>query len=202
MKKIFTDIYESNLWGGTESLSGPGSSLMEVEPLMRKLPHLFELFEINSILDAPCGDFHWMSKIPLNIDKYFGVDIVSEIVENNNRKYKSDSYEFLERDVTQDALPSTDLILCRDLLVHLSFEDIKKWFQNVSKNDYTYLLTTHYPSVIDNLDINTGDWRPINFCRPPFSFDAPLVMMREYQSFKTLSLWRWSDIRRSQPFLF
>jgi hypothetical protein len=203
MKEIFTSIYQTNLWGGTESLSGPGSSLIEVEPIMRKLPLLFELFEIKSILDAPCGDFHWMSKLRLDdIDNYVGVDIVSEVIEQNNRKFSCDRYEFLERNITKDALPTTDLLLCRDLLVHFSFEEIKKMFQNISRYNYTYILTTHYPSVTDNLDIKTGDWRPLNFCIPPFSFGSPLIVMREYQSMKTLSLWRLTDIYRSQPFLF
>lgn len=62
MKEVFTLIYKFNKWRGTESVSGPGSSLHESRELIHKLPLLLNLFEINSILDAPCGDFHWMKQ--------------------------------------------------------------------------------------------------------------------------------------------
>lgn len=89
MKDVFTYIFKHNVWGGTESVSGTGSSVYESQQLINKLPLLLNLFEINSVLDAPCGDFNWMKYVPLPLTtNYTGIDIVTDLVEENNKMFK------------------------------------------------------------------------------------------------------------------
>jgi hypothetical protein len=59
----FTKIYRWNFWRAAESASGPGSSLLDTETLRAGLPAMFDGFGIHRMLDAPCGDFHWMRHI-------------------------------------------------------------------------------------------------------------------------------------------
>lgn len=194
MKEIFAKIYKHNLWGGAESVSGPGSSLHESQKLIDNLPSLFDLYDIKSILDAPCGDFNWMQHVPKHNIFYIGIDIVDELIKNNSDKYASHQTRFMVKNIVEDALPFADLIICRDGLVHLSLMQIKKAIENFKKSGSKYLLTTHFPLVTENKDIKTGEWRPLNFCLAPFNFSQPMLVIKETTSVKTMALWKLSHL--------
>jgi hypothetical protein len=83
MKDIFTNIYKHNLWESRESVSGPGSSLAQTRTIIKQLSLLIKQLQVKTLLDAPCGDFHWMKEVNPEIDLYIGVDIVSELIEEN-----------------------------------------------------------------------------------------------------------------------
>ena len=86
------------------------------------LPDLFYKLRIKTIVDCPCGDFNWMSKIDLKKYNYKGYDIVSEIISNNKENLvKNICFENI--DISKDSFEA-DLIIMRDLLVHFSYEDI------------------------------------------------------------------------------
>lgn len=197
MKEIFSEIYKHNLWGGAESVSGPGSSLHESQRLMEKLPLFFDLFEIKSILDAPCGDFHWMQHVPKGNIHYTGVDIVNELIQTNHQKYANSQIHFLVKNIIEDELPTADLILCRDGLVHLPNLQIKKTIENFKKSGSRFLLTTHFPLLTENKDIKIGEWRPLNFCLDPFNYPEPILLIKETTSVKTMALWKLSDVKES-----
>src|SRR4029077_7259276 len=67
LEGIFADIYHGNLWGEPESVSGPGSSLAETAALRRELPDLLAALGVRTLLDAPCGDCHWILGLPLGL---------------------------------------------------------------------------------------------------------------------------------------
>ena len=62
-EKAFTDIFIYKKWGAGESVSGNGSSLEYTTSLRSQLGKFFEKFSIESIFDAPCGDFNWMKSV-------------------------------------------------------------------------------------------------------------------------------------------
>ena len=72
----FTLIYERNAWGSKESASGSGSTLVMTESIRTSLPIIFNKYGIESMLDVPCGDFNWMSKVDIQDVIYVGGDIV------------------------------------------------------------------------------------------------------------------------------
>src|SRR5688572_773801 len=86
-RKVFNRIYHGNEWGSKESVSGPGSTLKTTEDLRKELPGFLKSLGIKSMLDAPCGDCNWISKIDLSNIDYTGVDIVPELIESNKKKY-------------------------------------------------------------------------------------------------------------------
>ena len=79
----------------------------------------------------------------------------------------------------KDKIPKTDLILVRDLLVHLSYNNIEKALEQIKKSGSKYLLTTSFPKWPRNFDIPDGMWRPINLEQQPFLMKEPLEIISE-----------------------
>lgn len=200
-QNIFTHIYQNNKWGGKQSISGPGSDVDQTQIIIKELPILFKKYNISSILDAPCGDFFWMNNIDLKNINYLGVDIVEALIKKNNNKYQQQNIHFKLLDLLQDKIPKTDLILCRDCFIHFSFKDIFTALNNICKSQSQYLLTTIYTEKITNTDIISGDFRPINLTKPPFSLPEPIVIINEgctelrHLQDKSLALWKIANIR-------
>lgn len=197
---IFTSYYRKNTWQDRDSVSGPGSNLESTRAVREQLPALLEHHGIESLLDLPCGDYYWMSKVELGIP-YMGGDIVEALIEENRQRYGEEEVEFAQLNLVEDDLPQYDAILCRDCLVHLSYSDIKASLANIKASGATYLLTTTFPDRRRNENIPTGDWRPINLERPPFNFPIPLDLIDEecsehggvYRD-KSLGIWRVADL--------
>ena len=166
---VFFDIYINNFWQSNESKSGNGSLLDSTKVIRKELPKIIGQFNIKSILDIPCGDYHWMKTIYKSC-YYIGGDIVSEIILNNQQLFKSDKVEFRTLDLTQDKLPKVDLIFCKDCLQHLSNENVKKAFKNIQRSVSKYLLVTSYPKTWRNHNIHDGDYRALNLFLKPFKF--------------------------------
>lgn len=190
----FKHIYETNHWDEAESVSGPGSTLEETEPIRRELPALLAEMGASSLLDLPCGDFHWMQHTDLSGVRYIGGDLVGDLIECNQEKHSCDGVDFQKIDLVNDTLPAVDVILCRDCLVHLSFADAQAALSNIARSGAGWLLATSFPSVTRNDDIVTGQWRPINLTLPPFNLSEPEQVIGENcteSEFadKNLSLW-------------
>ena len=114
-QKIFSIIYSFRLWGPHLSISGQGSEIANTRYCLRALESIIDRYQINSLIDVPCGDFSWLSELiaKLNID-YTGLDIVKDLIAENCQKYKFENINFKHHDVTKDQLPDADLIFCRD----------------------------------------------------------------------------------------
>ena len=201
-EKIFTEIYKKNIWSGNDSISGKGSDSDQTRTIIKELSCLLHELEISSMLDIPCGDFNWMRKVDLGNVNYIGADIVEDIIKNNSCLYTTKTIRFSKINLIKDSLPMVDLILCRDCLVHFSFENIFNSLYNICASRSRYLLTTTFPDRHKNHDILTGQWRPLNLEIEPFSLGPPLKLIKEHctensgaYSDKSLALWRISDIK-------
>jgi len=175
---VFNYIYQNNVWGDRESISGSGSNVHQTKELVSVVSGLIKNLEVKTILDLPCGDFNWMQKVDLDQIQYIGGDIVESIIVENNRKYRSANKRFEVLNVITDNLPECDLLLCRDCFVHLSNEKVTEAFENIKRQKIKYLLTTSFPATKHNKDILTGDWRPLNLELPPFNL-KPLALFNE-----------------------
>ena len=195
---IFGSYYRSNRWSSDESRSGQGSSLAATEALRANLGTLLQELKVRSVLDVPCGDFHWFQHVELGDIAYTGADVVGEMVAENTRRYARPGRRFLHADATQQPLPTADLVFCRDLFVHLPYSAIWQVLANLKASKSTYLLTTTFPDRTANANIITGMWRPLNLERAPFHFPPPLRLLEE-QTFgpdlrKCMGLWRLAEI--------
>ena len=175
-QSVFTAIYKTNWWGSPESVSGTGSTLAYTHNLRNQLPKLFSTFQINTVFDAPCGDFNWMKLVVSNTNiQYIGGDIVSELIQNNMLKNQSLAIKFINLNIIDGQFPKADLWICRDCLIHFSFKDTLLVLENYLRSEIPYLLTTthHNKSNFENHDIQTGDVRIIDLFSAPFHFPKP-----------------------------
>ena len=199
VEEIFTDIYKENKWKSSESVSGPGSTLKVTEKMRKELSALLKRFSITSIADAPCGDCNWMKYVNIGRCRYIGYDIVQELIENNTRIFGS-AREFRHLNLIENTIEKVDLIICRDMLAHLTYEQIFTALRNFKKSGSKYILMTTNLIVQSNKDMqNTGECRFLNFELPPFNFPRPLALIQEDVPFqlergKHLALWFLDDI--------
>lgn len=202
-EEIFTSIFQRHAWGGTDSVSGPGSDASQTARLVANLRTLIDEHEIRSLLDIPCGDFQWMQRVNLHGLSYVGADIVRDLIVQNQR-YAANGITFRHIDLLAYPLPKVDLILCRDCLVHFSFDDIFTALENLCASGSRFLLTTTFPSRPINVPIATGKWRTLNLEQAPFRFPPPIAVLEEgctegggEYADKSLALWRLSDVEIS-----
>lgn len=203
-KKRFQIIYKFGYWkpfyGG--SYSGQGSGISSTKNISKELPVFLKEFNIASILDIPCGDLYWMSKIDLNGAKYVGADIVPEIIKKNLTKSYSENKDFMILNLIEDDLPLSSLIFVRDCLVHLENHQITKAIENVIKSNSIYFASTTYPLLKKNANSFEKDrWRPINLTLPPFSLPAPIKYLDDSCSHipadldKKIGIWKIDELR-------
>jgi SAM-dependent methyltransferase len=178
-RTVFGDIYRRNLWGDVESVSGPGSTRARGTDLTADLVALLERLETRTLLDAPCGDFNWIAAVADSVQAYVGVDVVPELIEGNRRQHLTNRRRFVRADISRDPLPSADVILCRDCLVHFSTRDIWRTLANFRRSGARYLLTTTFVERGTNTHIRTGAWQPLNLQAAPFRFPPALELVDE-----------------------
>jgi len=214
----FTKVYQHNLWRGKNSVSGYGSDLWATVSICAWIPRALRAINAKIVLDAPCGDFHWMKEVDLSgVIEYVGADIVPELVKSNQEKFGSEKRCFVQLDLVRDSLPSADVLLCRDFLIHLATDDIIRFITNLKRSDIRYVITNTYKQPTSNTDITqvqlaekpeTG--RHVNLEISPYNFPPPLLAIKESYPYrgsiskkqlqkwesmgKYLALWRVDDI--------
>lgn len=169
---IFTAIYQGNLWGNPESRSGWGSTLQGpngTEKISQAIGRIVQDYGIATIVDVPCGDMNWFPTAAAPGVAYLGVDIVPELIERNTARYGSKHVTFACQDLTAWVPPPADLIIVRDLLIHLSNTQARACIRNVASSGARYLLISNYSGIRRNGDTFTGGLRLHNLNRPPFS---------------------------------
>lgn len=202
VERKFKRIYSLNFFGGVESKSGSGSDLEQTKCIRSMIPQLIEELQVKTLLDAPCGDFYWMREVDLKVEKYIGADIIPDLISINNTKYKTAHKEFIYKNIIKDPLPEVDLILCRDCLVHLTFDQAIKAIKNFKKSGSKYLLTTTFTGRSENVDLGNEIWRTLNLELPPFNLPKPKRIINEKCTEfdgifkdKSLGLWALDDIK-------
>lgn len=201
LQERFDLLHRLGIYHHPDSVSGAAATLDETEKLRAALPRIVKEHGVTSMLDIPCGDFHWMQYVPLDPVDYTGADIVPEIVADNAKRFGNARRHFLVLDATRDQLPRVDLIHCRDLLIHLSNRDCHAALANFVASGSRLLLTSHFADRTANADIVSGDFRPVNLTREPFHFPPPLEVINERSALadhtftdRSMALWRLADV--------
>jgi hypothetical protein len=180
----FVFIYKTNWWKSGESRSGPGSTLEYTHNLRSKIPEIIQKYSIKTILDAPCGDFNWMSQLIHSLDvDYVGGDIVGELINVLHEKNRNNRVKFIQLDITRDKLPLADLMIVRDCLFHFSYKDSWMFFNNFITSRIPYLLTTTHKNDgnFQNKDIITGEFKLIDLFSDPYNFEkTPLYSVDDW----------------------
>ena len=147
-KDVMKQIYDQSLWGGKEFdfYSGIGShDPMMVNIYVKTVTDFLKSHDHKmTICDIGCGDFNIGQHIFKYSKKYFAIDIVEELIERNKIKFKTKNLEFLCLDIANDVLPKADVIIIRQVLQHLSNNEIQKILNRLKTCKYI-ILTEHLP---------------------------------------------------------
>jgi len=201
IESAFDRFFEGNKERRLESVSGMGSSLAATRIVREALPGLLGALDVRTLIDAPCGDYHWFSKVDYPLKLYLGIEIVENLVRLNRERHNIPFRYFELGDVTEDVLPRVDAIFCRDCMVHLPNELVARSIRNFVASGSRYLITTNFVDLGNkeindrvNKDITIGQWRPISLTSAPFNLPPPIRVLDERSAErlgvgKTLSVW-------------
>jgi hypothetical protein len=113
---------------------------------------------------------------------YLGIDIASDVIAANRRKYERGTIAFRVGDITED-LPAADLLISKDVLQHLSNALVRKFIRNnLRKGKYKWVILTNDRGGV-NQDTEPGGYRAIDLAAPPFAVrglvDLPITFGNE-----------------------
>ncbi len=153
-KAAMSQIYEKNLWGGNpaEFYSGEGSHDPHiVTPYINIISDFLKSFdEPITVCDLGCGDFNIGKDLVEFASHYHAVDVVPALIEHNQAKFQLPNLTFHCLDVAVDELPAGDCALVRQVLQHLSNQEVQQILDKLSRYRYV-IITEHIPS---------GDFEP------------------------------------------
>lgn len=158
---VFSTIYAENLWGGKtgEFCSGSGTINPHTIKYVKVITEFIHKNKIGTVLDVGCGDFSVMKNVveKTNI-KFIGGDIVPDLIKHHQQLYANERISFQVLNAVEDILPDADLCLIRQVLQHLSNEQIQQILEKTKKFKYV-IITEHVPietTIRANLDKKAG----------------------------------------------
>ena len=186
--EAFAEIYRTGAWGSVEGekfYSGPGSSPEFATPYAQWVNHFVKEQGLHHIVDLGCGDFrvgrllHTSSEV-----RYTGVDVVADVVRHHQEHFQNEYVEFRCANIVEDELPNGDLCLIRQVLQHLSNNEISIVLNACSRYRYVLITEDVYggANVHPNLDKPAGwDTRihersGVYLDQPPFNLQVRTVM--------------------------
>jgi len=182
--QLFSKVYSSGVWGksGDAFFSGAGSRdsavldyIVAVEGFLKSLDRKPD------VVDLGCGDFFVGSQIRPLCAGYTACDIVPALIAFNKQKFGDLDVDFRALNIVTDDLPDGDVAIVRQVLQHLSHQQIASALQKISAKYMYLILTEHLP--------RRGDFRPnvdqaagpgirarvksgVVITAPPFNFKA------------------------------
>lgn len=189
-REVFTDIYLKRKWGCEKDgyYSGPGS---HIGSIIRPYVDLIINYLVSTgsrmvVVDLGCGDFYVGRYFLPYCSKYIGIDVVPDLINQNKLHNQATNVEFICLDITEDNLPEGDVCLIRQVLQHLSNEEIIKILHKLKKYKVVF-ITEHYPldnqQIIPNKNIVHGERirvllnSGIYLDRPPFNIDTSRIKL-------------------------
>lgn len=142
----FDAIYKKQIWSGQSDLvplSGPGSMVESSLPVIDFINEAIDTNRIRTVLDLGCGDLTYIStidSITSGAVRYTGVDVSDYILQENTKRYPW--FEGTCKDITESQTYDADLILIKDLLFHLTNNQISLLFDNLARSRFTYCIVT------------------------------------------------------------
>lgn len=178
LEERFSRIVSSNAWGSKETPCGPGSTIEACAEIIERLPLWIRALKIKSVVDLGCGDFHWLKEVDLSGLEYDGYDIVRSAVESA-RKYASKNIRFHHADILSIDIKRADLILCKDVLIHLPDQDVLTLLRHIRENGSHFLASTTAPGWpnIFRAGMNAGEFGPIDLQQTPYDLNVPIDMI-------------------------
>jgi SAM-dependent methyltransferase len=123
----FARIYSERTWGGSSApRSGTGSQPELAAPYVEYVHATCQEVGAKSVVDIGHGDWSMWPAEAFRGIRYLGLDVVPGLSQEVARDYATLSREFRELDAVDETLPSADVVLCKDVLQHLSNDDVRQ----------------------------------------------------------------------------
>jgi SAM-dependent methyltransferase len=185
---VFNGVYQNQRWGAQGDGSGSGSEPQFAAATVDAIEQLLIQYDAHVIVDAACGACKWT---PMLIERvrgqrhlqYIGIDVSDIALERckiNLQQQFPDIVTLYHGDMTNYPFPRADMLICRDVLQHMSYQAIKAAITNFAQSDIRiFALGAYLPSDNQNRDIETGDYFTIDLKQAPFFMHAPIQVVPE-----------------------
>lgn len=141
LEQVFTGYYEGNAWGSKRSRSGPGSTPEAAAPYVQFVKEVITTEGIRSVVDWGHGDWAMWPKQAFDGVHYWGIDVVKGLSARLADSVGDAETQFVEGNFLKVETPPADLLLCKEVLVHLSDSDIKEALQRAGR--YPFAIFCH-----------------------------------------------------------
>ena len=178
---VFTQIYTNAVWGKNdqgEGFSGGGSLLKNAQEYINFLEQFMAEHDIKSVVHAGCGDWEFSRYINWGSINYSGYDVVAHVINKNITLYSKPNINFFHLNFVKHALPPADLLVCKEVLQHLTNADILQFLPQCSNYKYCLFTNEVYPKTLssDNPDIGVGGGHKIDLSKAPFNMKGTVVL--------------------------
>jgi len=173
------DMYKrmENGWRGgrPETDCGNGSTLAATENVRRWLPGLAKRFKIRSVCDAGAGDCSWVDRVEWTI-RYEAFDLIPR------------APGVTKLDITREAMPACDAILCRMVLNHLDRDRNVMAIEQFRKSA-RYLIATQFDS--EKLPKGSREFQRLDLRNAPYNLGNPLESIQDgHEDLCRLAIWK------------
>ena len=123
--------------------------------------------------------------------EYLGLDIVDELIKKNNEKFSSNKVIFKSFDLVEDKIPEGfDIVLVRDVFIHLKNHQILNFIDKLKKTNIKYLGVTTTPGLKKNIELKTeGRFRYINVEIEPYNLRKFFFRIKEKNELDFLNIY-------------
>lgn len=161
--------------GQPETVCGNGSTLASTKNIREWLPLIVDKYDIRSINDAGAGDLYWIRKVQWpRLIAYRPFDLIPR------------DKSVTEIDITSDAMPRADAILCRMVLNHL---DEPRILAALTRFQAQYLIATQFNG--EDLPQRSPQFTRLDLRNAPYFLGEPLDQVQDGQEdICSLAIWR------------
>jgi hypothetical protein len=155
LAEVFRRVYDENRWGGLkgEFCSGSGSLERLAAAYGNAVRGFIRGHGIRTVVDVGCGDFTVGLHLQVEGVRYIGVDVVPGLIRRNRDLFASETISFECLDAVSQDPPPGDLCTIRQVLQHLSNDEIAAILGRMNRYPYV-LVTEHYPAPCINVRAN------------------------------------------------
>ena len=124
--EIFSKIYQENSWGDGVRFpkSGSGSDPLNAQPYVDFVKRVVQDFHVKTVVDVGHGDWVMWADYRFEGVDYLGLDVAVGLSEANRNKFGRKNIQFRHFDISQDVLPSAEMVICKDVLQHLPNDQV------------------------------------------------------------------------------
>lgn len=184
LKQIFERWYSPELLANDSGASSVSGTAL----LRGLLIDLFQQHNIQSVFDAGCNDCNWASLLCQHVN-YQGGDISESLIADARSRYPM--LDLQVHDITTDPLPAVDLLLCRDVAIHLNTQHKQQLWINWYRSHIPWILITHHYDQNNNQEVDYHNGFPfafVNWQATPWHFPEPVHTVHDPGS-NSLALW-------------